>query len=205
MHTFVISLCCLYFRVNAEENAATLARQRELDEQKMQELEKIRTQLESLLEEERQAKKDEEIVRTLQVNFALILKNAKVVHIKSFQARILNEEWARRETLERLQEEQKAMLESERKKREEFEREQNDKEKQLRGIWKTYKLQKDTYHDYRLTFSEAQQRVEEMENERRKLDRQLNIAQEKTKRANLGQEVLEAKIKVINMIPLSNE
>jgi hypothetical protein len=45
----------------------------------------------------------------------------------------LNEEWARRETLERLQEEQKSMLESERKKREEFERQQNEKETQLRG------------------------------------------------------------------------
>ena len=50
-----------------------------------------------------------------------------------FQARILNEEWARRETLERLQEEQKSMLEHERKKREEFERQQNEKETQLRG------------------------------------------------------------------------
>ena len=49
------------------------------------------------------------------------------------QARILNEEWARRETLERLQEEQKSMLEHERKKREEFERQQNEKETQLRG------------------------------------------------------------------------
>lgn len=35
-----------------------------------------------------------------------------------------------------------------------------------------------------------------MEKERRKLDRQLDLAQEKTKKANLGQEVLEAKIKV---------
>ena len=33
----------------------------------MKEMEKIREQLEKLLEEERQAKKDEEIVRTLQV------------------------------------------------------------------------------------------------------------------------------------------
>ncbi len=51
-----------------------------------------------------------------------------------FQARILNEEWARRETLERLQEEQKSLLEAERKKREEFERTQTDKERQLKGI-----------------------------------------------------------------------
>ena len=45
-------------------------------------------------------------------------------------------------------------------------------------------------------FAEAQNRVEEMEKERRKLDRQLNLAQEKTRKANIGQEVLEAKIKV---------
>ena len=44
--------------------------------------------------------------------------------------------------------------------------------------------------------SDAQKRVEEMERERRKLDRQLDVAQEKTKRANLGQEVLEAKMRV---------
>ena len=55
--------------MDAEENAATLARQRVLDENKMKELEKIREQLESLLDEERQAKKDEEIVRTLQVDY----------------------------------------------------------------------------------------------------------------------------------------
>ena len=54
--------------MNAEENAATLVRQRELDEKKMRELEAIRAQLEELLGEERQAKKDEEIVRTLQVS-----------------------------------------------------------------------------------------------------------------------------------------
>ena len=80
----------------------------------MREMEKIREQLEKLLDEERQAKKDEEIVRTL-------------------QARILNEEWARRETLEKLQEEQKKMLEAERKKREEFEKAQNEKERELKG------------------------------------------------------------------------
>ena len=58
-------------RMSAEENAATLVRQRELDEKKMRELEAIREQLEELLGEERQAKKDEEIVRTLQVTTGL--------------------------------------------------------------------------------------------------------------------------------------
>jgi len=37
-----------------------------------------------------------------------------------------------------------------------------------------------------------------MERERQKLDRQLDLAQEKSKKANLGQEVLEAKMKVMN-------
>ena len=35
-----------------------------------------------------------------------------------------------------------------------------------------------------------------MERERQKLDRQLDLAQEKSKKANIGQEVLEAKMKV---------
>ena len=48
-------------RVNAEVQAATLQRQRAIEEKKMKEMEKIREQLERLLEEERQAKKDEEI------------------------------------------------------------------------------------------------------------------------------------------------
>ena len=102
--------------MHAEVQAQTLQRQRVIEEKKMREMEKIREQIERLLDEERQAKKDEEIVRTL-------------------QARILNEEWARRETLEKLQEEQRKMLESERKKREEFEKMQGDKEKELKGIF----------------------------------------------------------------------
>ena len=68
----------------AEEHAATLVRQRVIEEKKMKELEKIREQLEKCLEEEKQAKKDEEIVRQL-------------------QARVLEEEWGRRDQLEKLQ------------------------------------------------------------------------------------------------------
>merc|ERR1719334_784194 len=67
------------------------------------------------------------------------------------------------------------MLEEERKKREAFEKLQIEKEKELK---------------------EAMSRVEEMERERRKLDKQLDNALEKTKAANHGQEVLEAKIKI---------
>ena len=50
-----------------------------------------------------------------------------------FLARVLEEEWGRREALEKLQEEQRIMLEEERRKREEFEKEQSEKEGQLRG------------------------------------------------------------------------
>ena len=50
--------------------------------------------------------------------------------------------------------------------------------------------------DVTLFVAEAQKRVEEMERERQKLDRQLDLAQEKSKKANIGQEVLEAKMKV---------
>merc|ERR1712165_432605 len=67
------------------------------------------------------------------------------------------------------------MLEEERRKREEFEKLQLQKENQLR---------------------EAQKLVEDMEKERRKLDKQLDVVQEKTKRAYLSQEILEAKMKL---------
>merc|ERR1712029_283442 len=43
---------------------------------------------------------------------------------------------------------------------------------------------------------DAMSRVEEMERERRKLDKQLDTAHEKKRAANHGQEVLEAKIKI---------
>ena len=49
-------------------------------------------------------------------------------------------------------------------------------------------------------FSEAQKLVEDMEKERRKLDKQLDVVQEKTKRAYLSQEILEAKMKVVWII-----
>ena len=49
-----------------------------------------------------------------------------------------------------------------------------------------------------LPYLEAQKLVEDMEKERRKLDKQLDLVQEKTKRAYLSQEILEAKMKVTN-------
>lgn len=47
--------------------------------------------------------------------------------------RVLREEWEKREELERLQEEQRLLLEQEREKRKEFEIKQREKEIQLLG------------------------------------------------------------------------
>ncbi|XP_053635724.2 differentially expressed in FDCP 6-like isoform X1 [Cherax quadricarinatus] len=91
-----------------EETAA-----RQAEEKRVLELQTLRRQLETLLEEETQAKRDEEIVRNL-------------------QARVLREEWERREELERLQEDQRRMLEEETKKRQAFELQQEEKDSQLR-------------------------------------------------------------------------
>ena len=67
----------------------------------------------------------------------------------------------------------------------------------MRGELRLAELISTSPHD---RLADAQKRVEEMERERRKLDRQLDLAQEKTKRANLGQEVLEAKMRVRSFV-----
>ncbi|KAK8398950.1 hypothetical protein O3P69_004214 [Scylla paramamosain] len=100
-------------RAEAEAAAREEAAARQAEEKRVLELQTLRLQLETLLEEETQAKRDEEIVRNL-------------------QARVLREEWERREELERLQEEQRKMLAEETKKRQEFERQQEEKDSQLR-------------------------------------------------------------------------
>ena len=58
-------------RIEAETQAAELIEQKLLESQKMKELEENRIDLERLLEEEKQAKRDEEIVRNLQVIFQI--------------------------------------------------------------------------------------------------------------------------------------
>merc|ERR1712013_891109 len=100
-------------RAGAESHAALLTEEKELERNKLKELEEIKEELEQLLEEEKQAKRDEEIVRTL-------------------RARMLTEEWEKREILEKLQEEQKEMLDMERSKREEFESVQEERERKVR-------------------------------------------------------------------------
>uniref|UniRef100_A0A1B6CFM6 PH domain-containing protein n=1 Tax=Clastoptera arizonana TaxID=38151 RepID=A0A1B6CFM6_9HEMI len=93
------------------EKMARLAAELQAQEMRVDKEKKLE-ELQALLEEESQAKRDEEIVRNL-------------------QARVLREEWEKREELERLQEEQRLMLEQEREKRKEFEEKQKEKEYQL--------------------------------------------------------------------------
>lgn len=57
---------CLQRRAEAEERAREEQLLREAEQERLKELEAIKQELERLLAEERQAKKDEEIVRNLQ-------------------------------------------------------------------------------------------------------------------------------------------
>ena len=99
-------------RAAAEAQAAELEMQKAEEERKLAELEDTRLELERLLQDEKQAKRDEELVR-------------------SAQSRVLRQEWERREDLERLQAELTAMLDEERQKREAFEVLQKTKQRQL--------------------------------------------------------------------------
>lgn len=59
----------------------------------------------------------------------------RVLLLYRLQARVLAEEWEKREELERLQEEQKLLLEEERVKRKEYEDLQKRKEVELRSMY----------------------------------------------------------------------
>ncbi|KAJ8722236.1 hypothetical protein PYW08_004638 [Mythimna loreyi] len=107
-------------RLAAEAQAQELVELAQQDNKKLEELKHAQVELEKLLQEETQAKRDEEIVRAL-------------------QARVLAEEWERREELERLQEEQNKMLEEERLKRKQFEMLQAEKEAQYKEAEKRLK------------------------------------------------------------------
>merc|ERR1711935_1123806 len=89
-----------------------MGRQKAIEDKKTRELEKIRETLEVCLEEEKQAKKDEEIVRQL-------------------QARVLEEEWGRREEFEREQSEKEGQLREAQKQVEDMEKERRKLDKQL--------------------------------------------------------------------------
>ena len=88
---------------------------------------------------------------------------------------MLTEEWERREMLEKMQEDQKEELSMERSKREEFEKVQEERE---------------------IKVKEAESRIRELEEERKKLDDELKKHIEKSRRMNIGQEVLEVRMRV---------
>lgn len=100
-------------RIAAESQARALQIIAREDSRRVAELEDIKITLETLLQDETQAKRDEEIVRAL-------------------QARVLAEEWEKRDELEQLQNEQRILLEQEREKRIQFEVMQKEKEQNLR-------------------------------------------------------------------------
>ncbi|EAT36497.1 AAEL011412-PA [Aedes aegypti] len=100
-------------RLAAESQARQYEAVAREDSRRVAELEDVKLCLERMLEDEIQAKRDEEIVRAL-------------------QARVLAEEWEKREELEQLQSEQKALLELERQKRIEFEHMQQENEKRFK-------------------------------------------------------------------------
>lgn len=93
-------------RAEAETRLQLESALREADKDHLRELEEIKEQLEKLLEEERQAKRDEELVRIA-------------------QARVLEEEFTKRDELERLKAEQERLLAEEQSKREGVEEERN--------------------------------------------------------------------------------
>uniref|UniRef100_A0A182IYD8 PH domain-containing protein n=1 Tax=Anopheles atroparvus TaxID=41427 RepID=A0A182IYD8_ANOAO len=99
-------------RLAAESQARQYEAVAREDSRRVAELEDVKLCLEKMLEDEIQAKRDEEIVRAL-------------------QARVLAEEWEKREELEQLQAEQKSLLEHERQKRIEFEYRQQENEEKL--------------------------------------------------------------------------
>ncbi|KFB49687.1 AGAP012332-PA-like protein [Anopheles sinensis] len=99
-------------RLAAESQARQYEAVAREDSRRVAELEDVKLCLEKMLEDEIQAKRDEEIVRAL-------------------QARVLAEEWEKREELEQLQAEQKSLLEQERQKRIEFEYRQQENEEKL--------------------------------------------------------------------------
>lgn len=131
-------------RLAAEAQAQELAELCEQDNKKLEELRNAQIELEKLLQEETQAKRDEEIVRAL-------------------QARVLAEEWERREELERLQEEQNRMLEEERMKRKQFEILQAEKEAQYKEAAQRLKDLEDEKQRLDAELKAAQEKISKTE------------------------------------------
>jgi switch-associated protein 70 len=144
----------------AESQAKEMQAMAREDSRRVAELEDIKVNLEKLLVEEQQAKRDEEIVRAL-------------------QARVLAEEWEKREELEQLQAEQRTMLEMERQKRMEFENVQRDKEQQL---------------------IDAEKMLKHLEEERQKLDIELQQARQKIQMSEDTKGMFEARLSSLSPV-----
>uniref|UniRef100_A0A182MHQ8 PH domain-containing protein n=1 Tax=Anopheles culicifacies TaxID=139723 RepID=A0A182MHQ8_9DIPT len=145
-------------RLAAESQARQYEAVAREDSRRVAELEDVKLCLEKMLEDEIQAKRDEEIVRAL-------------------QARVLAEEWEKREELEQLQAEQKSLLEQERQKRMEFEHRQQENEQKL---------------------FEAEGMLRQLEEERKRLDRELKLARQKIQLSEDNKGIVEAKLQAMS-------
>uniref|UniRef100_A0A182TM66 PH domain-containing protein n=1 Tax=Anopheles melas TaxID=34690 RepID=A0A182TM66_9DIPT len=145
-------------RLAAESQARQYEAVAREDSRRVAELEDVKLCLEKMLEDEIQAKRDEEIVRAL-------------------QARVLAEEWEKREELEQLQAEQKSLLEHERQKRMEFEHRQQENEQKL---------------------LEAEGMLRQLEEERKRLDRELKLARQKIQLSEDNKGIVEAKLQAMS-------
>lgn len=143
-------------RQAAEQQAQEQSALREAEAERYKELEEGKLQLERLLEEERLAKRDEEIVRNL-------------------QARVLREEWEKREELERLRDEQSGLLEEERTKRVGLEVQTQENGKQLQDALKRLKQLEEERYRIDQQLKEAQDKMIIAERAKEVLEAKLKV------------------------------
>lgn len=143
-------------RIAAESQARALQINAREDSRRVAELEDIKITLENLLQDETQAKRDEEIVRAL-------------------QARVLAEEWEKRDELEQLQNEQRILLEQEREKRMQFEVMQKDKEQHLREAERKLKELEEERHRLDMELKQARIKILHSEETKQLLESRLQI------------------------------
>ncbi|XP_018323912.1 switch-associated protein 70-like isoform X2 [Agrilus planipennis] len=124
------------------------------ESKRLNELEQLKENLERLLVEAREAKRGEEIVRSL-------------------QARVLAEEWERREELEKLQREQKERLEQEVSKRKECEGLRLEKELQLQAAQKLLHQLEEEKLDVDAKLQNALEKIQKIEQNKQLLQNKL--------------------------------
>lgn len=142
-------------RKAAESQARELEIVAQKDSRRVAELEDVKVTLERLLHEETLAKRDEEIVRSL-------------------QARVLAEEWEKREELEQLQEEQRIVLEQEREKRRQFEEVQKEREHRLREAECRLKQLEEEREKLDLELKQARTKIMQSEENKEALEAKLH-------------------------------